>query len=217
MTEGHSNPGRGQDHRLFAPSAGRNRGAILEVLTRVLPTRGLVLEVASGTGEHAAWFARHLTHLDWQPSDPNPDLHASIEAYRAGLENLRPPLDLDVTRHRWPIERADAIVCINMIHIAPWAATEGLLAGAGRCLAAGGVVYLYGPYRRGGGHTAPSNAAFDASLRASDPRWGVRDLEAVIELASEHGLDQVEIAEMPANNLSVVLARPDTNGINLPS
>jgi SAM-dependent methyltransferase len=192
-----------------APATQRNRQPILEVLTRILPASGLVLEVASGGGEHALWFAQHLRPLAWQPSDPDPACRRSIAAHAAGVHcpTLKPPLDLDVTEAIWPIEHADAIVCINMVHIVPWAATEGLIAGAARCLPPGGVLYLYGPYKRVGKHTAPSNAAFDESLRAHDPAWGLREVEAVAESAQAQGLTLGKIVEMPANNLSLVLTR----------
>lgn len=194
---------------LTAPAVARNRDPILAVLQRVLPIRGTVLEIASGTGEHAVHFAAGLSHLTWQPTDPNAEALQSIAAHRASanLPNLLPPLELDASTSRWPLDRADAVVCINMIHIAPWAAAEGLMAGAGRVLAPGGVLYLYGPFKENGGHTAPSNAAFDASLRAQDPQWGVRDLDDVSALARRHGLDLVERVAMPANNLSVVFRR----------
>lgn len=197
------------DPRLYRPHVARNREPILDVLRRVLPAQGLVLEVASGSGEHAAYFAQHLPTLSWQPSDPDPAALASIAAHRAavGVPNLLAPLHLDVTSAPWPVERADAIVCNNMIHISPWAATEGLLAGAGRVLSAEGVLYLYGPYRIDGRHTAPSNEAFDASLRAQNPLWGVRDLADVRALAGRHGLVLAETVAMPADNLSVVFRR----------
>ena len=197
------------DERQFSPAAERNKGPILDVLRRVLPENGLVLEIASGTGQHVAHFAANLPRLEWQPSDPNAECHASINGWvrEAGLGNVRPPLTLDAAQERWPLGEADAIVCINMIHISPWAATEGLMRGAERLLPPGGVLYLYGPYRRDGAHTAPSNAEFDASLQARNPEWGVRNLEDVVALAAAHGLDFVETVEMPANNLSVILRR----------
>ena len=197
------------DARLFAPATRRNRDAILAVLERVLPAAGVVLEIASGSGEHAAYFATCLPGLIFQPSDPDPAARASIDAWAAesGGGNLRPALALDAAAASWPIERADAVLCINMIHIAPWRATEGLFAGAARLLGSGGVLFLYGPYRRGGVHTAPSNAAFDADLRARDPQWGVRDLEDVAALGAAAGLGAPEIVPMPANNLSVVFRR----------
>jgi SAM-dependent methyltransferase len=198
------------DPRLHAPAVARNRQPILAVLRRVLPAAGLVLEVASGSGEHAAFFAAALPHLNWQPSDPDPLARASIAAFReaAAAANLMPPLELDAAAP-WPALRADAVLCINMIHIAPWSACEGLMAGAAGALAPGGVLYLYGPYREGGSHTAPSNAAFDADLRARDLRWGVRDLGEVIALARRHGLAHRETVVMPANNRSVVFRRGD--------
>jgi SAM-dependent methyltransferase len=194
------------DGALTSPSVARNREPILAVLRRVLPVRGIVLEVASGTGEHAIHFAAALPELIWQPTDRDPEARRSIAARRdaAALLNLLPPLELDAAAPSWPVGRADAIVAINMIHIAPWSAAEGLMAGAARLLAPGGILYLYGPYKENGRHTAPSNAAFDASLRARDPEWGVRDVGAVAELAARHGLALAERVAMPANNLSLV-------------
>lgn len=195
------------DARRYAPATARNRMAILEVLRGVLPPQGTVLEVASGTGEHAAFLAPAFPRLTWQPSDPNAAARASITAWTSGLPNVQPPLDLDAAATDWPISRADAILCVNMIHIAPWAATLGLLAGAARLLPPGGPLYLYGPYKQGGRHAAPSNAAFDDSLRASDPSWGVRDLDDVTEAAGRTGFGRPEVIAMPANNLSVVFRR----------
>jgi SAM-dependent methyltransferase len=202
------------NERLSSPSAERNREPIAAVLRRCLPTTGAVLEIASGTGAHVAWFATQFPGLVFQPSDPGGTQRASIEAWIAagGVLNIRPPLALDVAAPDWE-KNADipdplgAILCINMIHISPWAATLGLIRGAGRLLADGGVLYLYGAYKRGGRHTAPSNAAFDASLRAQDPEWGVRDLETVIAAADRAGFALDEVVEMPANNLSVILRR----------
>ena len=193
--------------RRHAPATQRNRKPILDVLRRVLPESGLVLEVASGTGEHAAFFASALPALVFQPSDPDPEACASIAAWCEGLTNVRAPLALDARDVTWPIARAGAVVCINMIHIAPWEACEGLLRGAARVLGAGGVLYLYGPYRLDGRHTAPSNAAFDADLRAENAAWGVRDLEVVVACAERHGLAFDERVAMPANNQSVVFRR----------
>jgi hypothetical protein len=192
-----------------APAVARNRDPILAVLRHVLPARGLVLEIASGTGEHAVHFAAALPDIIWQPTDQDGMALRSIAAWRtsANLPNVLPPLELDVTSPAWPADQADAVVCINMIHVSPWRATEGLMAGAARMLATGGVLYLYGPFMEGGRHNAPSNEAFDASLRARDPDWGVRDLDDVCSLAAQHGLDFAERVAMPANNLSVVLAR----------
>lgn len=194
------------DPRRFAPAAARNRDPILAVLRRHLPARGLVLEIASGSGEHAVHFATALPDLVFQPSDPDPHARASIDAWidDTGLANVKPALDIDVVAAHWPVAAADAVVCINMIHIAPWRATQGLVRGAARILPAGAPLFLYGPFRRGGAHTAPSNAAFDADLRHRDPAWGVRDLEVVAALCAEHGLDLAAVEEMPANNLSLV-------------
>ena len=198
------------DHRRSAPHVARNAAPIVEVLRDVLPERGLVLEIASGSGEHALHFARLFPDLLFQPSDPEPAALRSIDAWRAeaGLSNLLPALALDVRAAEWPIAAADAILCINMIHISPWAATEGLMRGAGRLLAPAAPLYLYGPYRQAGVETAPSNEAFDESLRMRDPDWGVRDLEAVVAEAARNGLRLERVTPMPANNLSVVL-RPD--------
>jgi len=192
---------------LNAPAAERNKDPILSVLRRVLPMRGLVLEIASGTGQHVTHFARELPHLDWQPSEPNPEMHASIIAWIAqtGVNNVRPPLALDVGSETWP--SAEAVVCINMIHIARWAATSQLMRGAARVLPRDAVLYLYGPYRRYGRHTSPSNDTFDRQLRENNSEWGVRDLEKVSELAQDCGLVLTEVIEMPANNLSVIYRR----------
>jgi SAM-dependent methyltransferase len=192
-----------------SPAVARNRDPILAVLRSFLPSGGTVLEIASGTGEHAEYFARHLPHLVWQPTDPDPDALASISAHRsaAQLGNLLAPVRLDVTASDWPIRQADAVVSINMIHISPWTAAQGLMSGAARLLSAGEVLYLYGPFKENGIHTAPSNAAFDASLRARDPLWGVRDVSDVCELAGSHGFEFVERVAMPANNLSLVFRR----------
>jgi SAM-dependent methyltransferase len=178
-------------------------------LRRHLPAKGLVLEIASVSGEHVVHFAEALPGLVFQPSDPDPVARASIDAWASasGLDNVRPALALDATSQPWPVERADAVVCLNMIHIAPWEAAIGLIAGAARLLPPKGVLYLYGPYRRDGRPTAPSNEAFDRDLRRSNPAWGVRDLEAVTALAQEHGFMRPEIVEMPANNLSLIFVR----------
>jgi len=192
-----------------APATDRNREPILAVLERVLPRDGTVLEVASGSGEHAVFFAGALPGIVWQPSEPDADNRASIAAWtsQSGLPNVRPPLALDVTDETWPLPRADALVNINMVHIAPWAACEGLMRGAGRLLAAGAPLYLYGPFHRGGRATAASNEAFDRGLRAQNPAWGVRDLEAVAEEAARQGLALDEIVEMPSNNFSLVFRK----------
>jgi cyclopropane fatty-acyl-phospholipid synthase-like methyltransferase len=198
--------------KLSAPSTQRNRDPILAVLQAALPERGRVLEIASGAGEHAIHVAAALPGIIWQPSDLDPRALASIAAWseEAALPNLLPPLRLDASLPPWPgIAPAslDAIVSINMIHISPWASCEGLMAGAGAALKPGGLVYLYGPFRRDGQHTAPSNAAFDADLRLRDPRWGVRDLADVAAEAAKHGLTLEKTVEMPANNLSVLFRR----------
>ncbi|HLJ63501.1 MAG TPA: DUF938 domain-containing protein [Stellaceae bacterium] len=197
------------DQRRYAPAVARNREPILDVLRQILPLSGLVLEIASGTGEHAAFFARHLAHLTWQPSDRQQADRASIAAHveAAALPNLHPPRQLDVRVLPWPITACDAILCINMIHISPWESSLALMAGAARLLPAGGPLYLYGAYRREGRHTAPSNEEFDAWLKAQDPAWGVRDLEAVVGLAAKHGLALDRVVDMPAHNLSVVFRR----------
>lgn len=208
-------PPAGRDERLHAPATLRNRAPIAAVLTRWLPAAGTVLEIASGTGEHALHFAAAFPGLVWQPSDPDAAHRRSIEAYRRadGTANLRPPLDIDVTAAEWPLPGpveapAEAVVCCNMIHIAPWAAAEGLIAGAARHVKPGGGLFLYGPFRRDGRHTAPSNAAFDAGLRAQDPAWGVRDLEAVAALAAAAGFAPPLVEAMPANNLALWFSRP---------
>lgn len=192
-----------------APATLRNREPILAVLDRVLPETGLVLEIASGTGEHASWLAPRLPGIMWQPTDADPTMLESIAAWTTerAVTNVLPPLVLDVNATPWPVEAAAAIFCANMIHIAPWAATEGLVRGAARILPPGGLLVLYGPFMIEGTHTSPSNAAFDDSLRARDPAWGVRDLRVVAELATSHGLVLVEKVAMPANNLTVVFER----------
>jgi SAM-dependent methyltransferase len=197
------------DPRQYRPHVARNRDPILEVLRRILPPTGLVLEVASGSGEHAAYFAVKLPVLNWQPTDPDPEALASAAAHcaAASVPNLLPPLLLDVMAERWPVERADVVICCNMIHIAPWAACEGLVAGAARTLTPAGLLYLYGPYKVGGEHTAPSNRDFDLDLRVRNPQWGIRDLGDVTVLAERHGFKLAETVPMPANNLSVIFRR----------
>jgi len=196
---------------LTSPAAARNRDPILAVLREVLPPGGMVLEIASGTGEHAVHFAGALPGLTWQPSDVAEESLGSIAAHRAfaALPNLLAPLRLDVTAPSWPAARADALVCINMLHISPWAAAEGLMAGAERLLAPGKFLYLYGPFKQDGRHTAPSNAAFDDSLRARHPEWGVRDTGELADLARRHGLALVRQVGMPANNLSLIFRREE--------
>lgn len=176
---------------------------------RVLPKRGVVLEIASGTGQHVAHFASALRSLTWQPSDPDPELRESI-ALRVRderLSNVNPPIDVDVTRLPWPLQTADALLCINLIHVAPWSATLALFEGAKGLLPTHRVLFLYGPYRRYGRHTSEGNAQFDADLRAHDPEWGLRDLETVSEVADRAGFVLTEIVEMPANNFSLVFRR----------
>ncbi|HYJ84250.1 MAG TPA: DUF938 domain-containing protein [Allosphingosinicella sp.] len=192
-----------------APAATRNRDPIAAVLREVLPASGTVLEVASGTGEHAACFAALFPGLAWRPSDPDPEALDSIRAWReeAGPGNLLEPVRLDASAGSWPVASAEAMLCVNMVHISPWQATEGLMRGAGRLLPPGGPLVLYGPYRRAGVPTAPSNEAFDESLNSRDPRWGLRDLEAVEAEAERNGLRLERVVEMPANNLTVVFRR----------
>jgi hypothetical protein len=197
------------DERRSAAHVARNAEPIAEVLRGVLPGSGLVLEIASGTGEHALHFARAFPQLLWQPTDCDPVALRSVDAWRgaAGLPNLLAPLPLDVAASVWPIEAADAILCINMIHISPWSATEGLMRGAAALLAPGAPLYLYGAYRQGGVPFAPSNEAFDHSLRSRNPEWGVRNLDDVVAEAERNGLALGSVTPMPANNLSVVLRR----------
>jgi len=200
------------DSRRYAAATARNRGPLLEVLNRLLPDRGRILEVASGSGEHAAFFAAAFPGLTWQPSDPDPACRASIEGHRAaaGCGNLLAPLDLDVRAGDWPIGAVDAVFCANMTHIAPWDSTPGLVAGAGRCLKVGGGLCIYGPFIRADGATAPSNLAFDESLRARDPAWGLRDLEAVAAAAQHEGFAAAIVFEMPANNLTLWFRKVET-------
>ena len=197
--------------RRHAPATERNRDPIVAVLRDILPPTGTVLEVASGTGEHAIHFAAAFPALRWQPSDPDPGAIASIRAWAeaARLPNLNPPLLLDASAPAWPIDRADALLCINMVHISPWEATVGLLEHSAKLLPEGGPLVLYGPYFQQGVETAPSNVAFDESLRSRDPRWGLRDVDAVLALARSHGLELERIVDMPANNLSLVMRRAD--------
>lgn len=198
------------DARLFASAAARNRDAIRDVLMRHLPPRGLALEIASGSGEHITHFANASgPDLIFQPSDPDAAARASVDAWVAYLElrNVRPAMSLDAAADHWPITSADVIISINMIHIAPWTAAEGLIKNAGRILPPGGMLFLYGPFRRAGFLTAPSNDAFDADLKRRNPAWGVRDLEAVAALADAAGFEPPFVETMPANNLSVVFKR----------
>ena len=211
--------------RQFAPATERNRQAILSVLKRFLPEAGTILEIGSGTGQHAVFFAPHLKPLIWQPSDPNPLALDSIAAWceHSPSENLRPPLDLDACAPVWPVEApgrksrqtADgncaldvvAIASINVIHISPWATCLGLMAGARRILPPNGLLYLYGPFKQNGQHTAPSNQTFDRMLQRQNPAWGVRDLNAVTAAANAQQLTLLQTIPMPANNLSVLFQR----------
>lgn len=198
------------DARQYAPATERNRKPILEVLTRVLSTGSNILEIASGTGEHAVFFASHLASCRWIPSDLNPLSRDSITAWKNAnaVANLDEPMNIDVTQSSWIADakekKIDAIVNINMIHISPWKACLGLMAGASQILSTGDILYLYGPYKRNGEHTAPSNASFDRSLGDRNSEWGVRDLETVIEVATAENFQLQEVIEMPANNLSVI-------------
>ncbi|MBX3476404.1 MAG: DUF938 domain-containing protein [Brevundimonas sp.] len=198
------------DGALASPAAARNAGPILSILRAHLPARGRVLEIAAGSGQHALAFSTALPGLDWTPSDPGAEARASIAAWRGakGPPNLAPPLALDaLDPATWPAGPFDALVCINMIHISPWAAAQGLMTLAGRALAPGGLLYLYGPYREAGVETAPSNLAFDADLKRRDPAWGLRDVADVDALAQDHGLARTLRVAMPANNLSLLFRR----------
>ena len=197
------------DRRVQAPAANRNKGPILEVLKRWLPARGRIVEIASGTGQHVVHFAKALPDLTWQPTEPDVEWHDSIISWIEfeKLTNVRQPLALDVSHYPWPVDRADAIVCINMIHISPWQATLDLMKGSAHLLRHGGILFLYGPYRRFGAHTAPSNEAFDADLRSRNPEWGLRDMEAVEEVADAQGFEFGDAVPMPANNFSVIFRK----------
>lgn len=207
---------RAEDARQFSPSAERNRDPILDVLRAQLasdtPGTLKVLEIASGTGEHAVHFTRGLGHVLWQPTDPDPHARASIAAWtrREGLDRILPPVALDASADLWPVEEDapfHAVVSINMVHIAPWAACRGLVAGAARVLAPGGILFLYGPFKRGGVHTTPSNEAFDDSLRGRNAAWGLRDLDEVTALCETAGLGPEAVLPMPANNFSAVFKK----------
>jgi hypothetical protein len=199
--------------KLSAPSAQRNRDPILDVLRHCLPDTGLILEVASGSGEHAVHFARHLPQLDWQPSERDPNQLVSINTYVAesALSNLRPPLVVDTLRNDWHaklgVDQVAGVVCINMVHISDWSAVVGLLDGAAALLQKGAPLYLYGPYRRRDRATAPTNEEFDASLKQRNSAWGLREVEAVERAAGSCGFGPAVVTEMPANNLSLVFKR----------
>lgn len=200
----------GPEAKRHAPATARNRDAIADMLSGILPASGTILEIASGTGEHIVHFAGAFPQLLWQPSDHDVLGLESISAWsaEAGLPNLLPPVLIDASAPDWPVARADALLCINMVHIAPWAATQGVMAGAGRLLPKGAPLILYGPYIEPGVETAPSNLAFDDNLRAQNPDWGLRDLTEVAALAAAHGLRLDQRIEMPANNLSLVFHKP---------
>ncbi len=214
-TSGGGSPGESADARQFAAATTRNREPILAVLDRILPPAGTILEIGSGSGEHAVYFAPRLPGRHWLPSDAAPDKRMSIAAWMEAepSDNILKPVSVDTKEHHWAVERISpspriaAIVSINMIHIAPWRACLGLLAGAVRILQRGQILYLYGPFMRDGEHTAPSNESFDDRLQVENPAWGVRDLEMVADAASLQGLDLAEVVEMPANNLSVIFRR----------
>lgn len=189
-----------------APATLRNRDAIADVLARVLPTEGSVLEIASGSGEHAAFLGSRFPALDWQPSDPDPAALASIAAWTAGVANVRPPVALDV-RRPWPVAAADVVLCVNMLHIAPWEATWSLFAGAAGVLPVRGTLVIYGPFVQDGVDTAPSNLAFDRSLKERNAEWGLRRLDAVIAVAQGAGFSPPATVEMPANNLTLIFRR----------
>ncbi|RED51483.1 DUF938 domain-containing protein [Aestuariispira insulae] len=195
-----------EDKRLFAPAVARNREAIGAVIDRIAPEKGQALEIASGSGEHVVHMAGLRPNIIWQPTDIDDNHLASIDAHRVaeGLGNILPAKCLDVFSDDWPVEKMDLIFNANMIHIAPWSCCEGLMAGVGRCLSTAGHLVMYGPYKRGGDHTADSNRSFDENLRSRNSLWGVRDLEAVIEQAEMNGLDLQEVVDMPANNLCVI-------------
>jgi len=201
----------------FSPSAARNTEPILAALRPRLPVSGHALEVASGTGQHIAAFARAFPKLDWTPSDPDPAARASIAAHvaEAGLANLQTPLDLDVSDSEWPEAvdaRLDVMVAINLLHISPWAATLGLMAGAGPLLAPDGRLFIYGPFSRGGDYLAQSNVQFDAALRQRDPSWGLRDADDVAAAARAKGLALADVIAMPANNLMLVISKSEVAG-----
>jgi Protein of unknown function (DUF938) len=199
----------GLEVKKVAPAATRNRDAIAEVLAAFLPETGTVLEIASGSGEHIAHLATRWPHLTWQPSDPDADARRSIDAWSADVAsgNIQPALALDVLAATWPVDYVDAILCINMVHIAPWEATMGLMRGASGWLANGDVLYLYGPFSETGVELAPSNAAFDDSLKTRNAEWGLRDVADVTRVAREQGFDLEKRIAMPANNLSLIFRK----------
>ena len=202
-----------QGLRRSAPAALRNREPIAEVLREWLPDRGLVLEIASGTGEHVVYFAEHFPQLEWQPTDIHPEALSSIASWRdaVGLSNVREPIVLNAASASWPIEQADAVLSINMVHISPWDSALGLLDGSGRLLRGGGPLILYGPWLKADIPTAASNLAFDADLKARDPAWGLRSVEAFAAEAEERGFTLEQTRVMPANNLMLLLRPNRTN------
>lgn len=199
----------------FAPATSRNRDPILAVLKDCLPDHGTILEIASGSGQHAAYFIQHMPNHYWQPSDPDEANRNSISAWwwKKQFHNVLPPLDITTDDDPWAVETVklplpvQAMVCINMVHIAPWEATVGLMKGAARILPSGGILYLYGPYKVKDHPLAPSNEQFDLSLKSRNPDWGIRDLEKVTALATDHNLSWVKTVTMPANNLSVIFKK----------
>lgn len=201
--------GKQADGRWLMPAAERNKDPILPVLKRALPQSGLILEIGSGTGQHVVHFARALPALIWQPSDFDAELRESVRLWTAEskLANIREPVEIDVCRSPWAVTRADAVISINMLHVAPPRAASALLTEAAKILPCGGVLFLYGPYRHHGRHTAPSNEAFDAQLRLQNSEWGLRDTEEVERLAAAAGFGPAETIDMPANNLSLVFRR----------
>jgi hypothetical protein len=198
-----------EDLRLHAPAALRNRDLIAAILKERLPPSGLVLEIASGTGEHCVRFGELLPNHVFQPSDLSRQARTSIDAWIAssGLTNVRPALNIDASLPDWPVAEAAAVICINMIHISPWPATKGLFFKAAKILAAGGILYVYGPFMRDGAHTSEGNAAFDADLREQNSDWGIRSIEALGELAASNGLSAPDIIPMPSNNFSLIFKR----------
>jgi hypothetical protein len=197
------------DDRIVSPSAERNKGPITEILMRVLPAQGNVLEISSGTGQHVLHFAQAMPHIRWQPTEQDADCLKSIASWLAQTPtpNVNAPLGLDVHDETWPVHDVAAVVCLNMIHIAPPSATGALLRGAGKIIARGGILFLYGPYRRQGRHTSASNEAFDALLKAKNPEWGVRNVEDVVDLADTAGFELQQTHDMPANNLAVIFRK----------
>jgi hypothetical protein len=197
------------NHRHYAPATVRNRDFILDVLRNVLPTTGVILEIASGSGERVVHFVSNFPSLVFQPSDPEPEALLSVAAWvqAAQVTNVRAPIVLDASQSPWPIASADGIICINMIHISPWDAAVRLIRGAAATLSQGSPLYLYGPFKRDGFATTPSNQAFDQNLRDRNPSAGLRDLDAVAAIAQSVGFSVPTVSEMPANNLSVVFRR----------